>query len=195
MPTFGVTVAVVREDGWVLLQQREDFAVWCLPGGAVDPGESAAAAAVREVREETGIEARLTQLVGVYSQPAWNRGGGHALLFAAAPVGGALRPDPTESLAVGFFDPAALPAPLLWPHRVQVAHVLAGVAGAACTLRVAWPFDRWLTREELYALRDGDPTVAPRLRAELCREPVPGDCVFDLGAPPPAASPPSAPPG
>jgi ADP-ribose pyrophosphatase YjhB (NUDIX family) len=58
MINLGVNVAVI-EDGRVLLTQREDFPVWCLPGGGVDPGESLAQAAVREVREETGLEVEL----------------------------------------------------------------------------------------------------------------------------------------
>jgi 8-oxo-dGTP pyrophosphatase MutT (NUDIX family) len=54
MPVFGVTVAVLAE-GRVLLQLRADQPVWNLPGGLVESGESLAAAAIREVREETGL--------------------------------------------------------------------------------------------------------------------------------------------
>ena len=53
----------------VLLTRREDNGRWCLPGGGMDPGESAAEACVREVLEETGLEVRVTKLVGVYTSP------------------------------------------------------------------------------------------------------------------------------
>lgn len=53
----------------VLLTQRADNGQWCLPGGAVDPGESVAEACVREVQEETGLQVRVMRLVGVYSDP------------------------------------------------------------------------------------------------------------------------------
>lgn len=53
----------------VLLTQRSDNAQWCLPGGAVDPGESVAEACVREVWEETGLRARVVRMIGVYSDP------------------------------------------------------------------------------------------------------------------------------
>jgi ADP-ribose pyrophosphatase YjhB (NUDIX family) len=68
MINLGVNVAVI-EDGRVLLTQREDFEVWCLPGGQVESGESLAQAAVREVREETGLHIELLRLVGIYSRP------------------------------------------------------------------------------------------------------------------------------
>lgn len=53
----------------VLLTRRADNNRWCVPGGAMEPGESAAEACAREVREETGLRARVTRLIGVYSDP------------------------------------------------------------------------------------------------------------------------------
>jgi ADP-ribose pyrophosphatase YjhB (NUDIX family) len=89
MAKLGVMVAVL-DGGRVLLTRRHDFPVWCLPGGAIDPGESAAAAAVREVREETGLEVELTRLVGIYSRPRWSPEGNHEALYAARVAGGVL---------------------------------------------------------------------------------------------------------
>ncbi len=53
----------------ILMTQREDNSRWCLPGGGMDSGESAAEACVREVLEETGLEVRVVKLVGVYTSP------------------------------------------------------------------------------------------------------------------------------
>ncbi len=53
----------------VLLTRRSDNGLWCLPGGAVDPGESVEEACVREVWEETRLRARVLRMVGVYSDP------------------------------------------------------------------------------------------------------------------------------
>ena len=56
--------------GRVLLQQRSDGGQWGLPGGSVEIGESVTDAAIREVREETGLTVSVRRLVGVYSEPA-----------------------------------------------------------------------------------------------------------------------------
>lgn len=69
MTNFGVAVAIFQDEQ-ILLTQREDFEVWCMPGGQLDSNESIAQAAMREVYEETGLEVRLTRLVGIYSKPA-----------------------------------------------------------------------------------------------------------------------------
>lgn len=64
------TNSLLIEDGKVLLQKRADNGLWGLPGGGMDAGESMAECAVREMWEETGIETRVTRLIGVYSDPA-----------------------------------------------------------------------------------------------------------------------------
>lgn len=64
--TVGVRALIVQ-DGQVLLVRQHGRATWELPGGGVGRGESLRAAAVREAREETGIEVVAERLLGVYS--------------------------------------------------------------------------------------------------------------------------------
>ncbi|MFG1997786.1 NUDIX domain-containing protein [Spirillospora sp. NPDC048911] len=64
-----VNVVVTNESGEILLIHRTDNDNWALPGGAIDLGESVAQAAVRETKEETGIDCEITGLVGIYSDP------------------------------------------------------------------------------------------------------------------------------
>ena len=152
MAELGATIAII-EDGQVLLTKREDFEVWCLPGGAVDEGESPAHAAVREAFEETGLQVELTRLVGVYSRPRWwSRM--HLTVFAARLVGGSLRLDPHEVIDAGYFSLDALPEPLLIGHHQQIRDALNGVTGAVCSFDHDWPYQRDMTRAELYAWRD-----------------------------------------
>jgi ADP-ribose pyrophosphatase YjhB (NUDIX family) len=153
MPSIGAVVAII-EDSRILLTQREDSAVWCLPGGAVEDGESLEQAAAREALEETGLEVQITRLVGIYSQPYWHHGGNHFALFAAEPNGGALRLATGETVDAGFFDRRALPEPLVWWHEQPIADALDGASGLARVIAGSWPFDQRLTRAEIYALRD-----------------------------------------
>ena len=64
-----VNVIVTNDQGDILLICRTDNGNWAPPGGAVDLGESLTEAAVRETREETGIECEITGLVGTYTDP------------------------------------------------------------------------------------------------------------------------------
>ncbi len=172
MPTLGADVAIIREDGKIVLTKREDFAVWCLPGGGVDEGESAAQAAIREAREETGLEVELLRLVGIYSKPDWIGRGDHDVVFAARPVGGELVLT-DETLDVGFFDPDDLPDPLMWWHRQRVIDAVRGAAGVAWRQDVCWPFGG-ANRAEIYRLRDEGAITLDAFAEKLCG-PIPSE--------------------
>ncbi|MBC3981931.1 NUDIX domain-containing protein [Streptomyces sp. AC536] len=62
--------AVVTDDeGRILLQRRRDNELWALPGGGMDMSDSLPGCAVREVKEETGLDVEITGLVGTYTDP------------------------------------------------------------------------------------------------------------------------------
>jgi len=92
---------VQNEAGEILLIRRTDNGNWSLPGGAMDLGESLGQAAIRETLEETGIQAKLTGVSGLYSDPRhvleYTSNGEvrqeFSIAFIAEPVGG----EPTTS--------------------------------------------------------------------------------------------------
>ena len=72
-----VNVVVVNDAGEVLMIRRSDNDNWAVPGGAIDLGESMVEAAIRETREESGIECRITGIVGIYTDPR------HVILYTS----------------------------------------------------------------------------------------------------------------
>ncbi|MBB30616.1 MAG: hypothetical protein CME25_17140 [Gemmatimonadetes bacterium] len=156
MAGFGVNVAIMDGDR-VLLTKREDFEVWCLPGGVVEPGESVAEAAIREAREETGLEVELTRLVGIFSRPNWRDGGDHDIVFSAIPVGGELRPQAEEVIDITYSSPGNLPEPLVWWHRQRIDDAVNSIGSPAWSQDAVWPLSGVTSREELYKMRDASP--------------------------------------
>ena len=149
-----VKVAIIQENK-VLLIQREDYEIWALPGGAIDPGESPATAAIREAREETGLEVGLTRLVGLYTKTQWHNPNMTTVLFAAEVVSGDIRADSFETLDIGFFSVDALPEPLIWWTRTEVEDAVNGLGGSVVrTQQIDSPLDSLPTRQELYDMRD-----------------------------------------
>ncbi|MGI9098563.1 MAG: NUDIX hydrolase [Solirubrobacteraceae bacterium] len=127
-----VNVAVSDEDGRLLLMRRTDNDNWALPGGAMDFGETMSQAAVRETKEETGIDCEITRLVGIYTDPR------HVILytsngevrqecsfvFAARTTGGHTTPS-SESSDVRWVAPEDIDGYAMHPSmRQRVAHVL-----------------------------------------------------------------------
>lgn len=102
---IGTQTIVQNEDGAILMLLREDFRIWTIPGGALDAGESVHDGAKREVREETGIEVELKDILGVY---ALDNGNQYTFVFTAKPVGGEITTS-AESLEVRYFKPDEFP--------------------------------------------------------------------------------------
>jgi ADP-ribose pyrophosphatase YjhB (NUDIX family) len=111
-PKVGADAAILDDSGRILLSLRADDRRWSLPGGWLEPNESPADAAVRETREETGLEARVLGLVDVFSPRAGALGVVHSLVavvYACEVVGGEMQPS-HEVLDLAYWRIEDVPA-------------------------------------------------------------------------------------
>jgi ADP-ribose pyrophosphatase YjhB (NUDIX family) len=93
-PKVGAEAAVFDGEGRILLVRRSDDGLWCLPCGWVEPNESPEEAAVREAREETGLDVKSGYLVGVFTRKPGMGYGPHtavAIIYLCEVLGGTLR--------------------------------------------------------------------------------------------------------
>ena len=129
-PKVAVGAAVGNDKGELLLIQRADSGVWLYPTGWCDVGYSAAEVVVKEVEEETGIEAEAARLIAVLDglRLGFTRVPLYSLVFHCRAVGGKLEPHPLECRDVGWFAPDALPSPLVGVERWG-EHVFAALRG------------------------------------------------------------------
>lgn len=125
--------AVVADDeGRILLQRRTDNHLWALPGGGMEMNDSLPGTAVREVKEETGLEVEITGLVGTYTDPrhiiAYSDGEVRRqfnVCFTARVIGGTLEIS-DESTELRFIAPAEIGAlPMHHTQRLRLEHFLA----------------------------------------------------------------------
>lgn len=126
------SVAILSDEGTVLLQRRTDGDWWGLPGGRLDAGDTFLSAAKREAREETGLEIEIIRLVGAYTDPDvcsvypdGNRAQMAVLTFLARPNGGSLIKANEETAELGWFRPDDLPANLIPTHYARIADAFA----------------------------------------------------------------------
>jgi 8-oxo-dGTP diphosphatase len=113
-PTVDVVIALPG-DRVVLVRRKFPPPGWALPGGFVDLGETLEAAAVREAREETGLEVGLVDLLWVYSDPRRDpRRHTTSTVFLARAAGEPRGADDAEEARAFGWD--ALPSPLAFDH-------------------------------------------------------------------------------
>jgi 8-oxo-dGTP diphosphatase len=124
-------VALFNDKRKILLLRRKDNDKWTMPGGTLDYGESMAACAIREVREETGFSIRITGLMGTYTDPntliAYSDGEVRqefTLVYAAEIESGELRID-NESKEAAWVDLSAVAQlPLAESQRRRLVDVV-----------------------------------------------------------------------
>jgi|GEM_PF-152253 len=135
-PLLGAVAVIFDEHGRVLLSERADGRGWNLPAGFVDAEESPEEGAVRETREETGLEVVTERLIGLYTTNRRPRAVGPTVrgtlvthAFLCRQVGGELRLT-NEALQHGWFSPDALPSPLASQRHADIVRdTLATLAG------------------------------------------------------------------
>ena len=121
-----VSAVVLNEAGEILLGKRSDNGKWSLLAGTVDPGEQPADATLREIQEESGVEAVIERLVGVALHPVTYPDGNQCeylnVWFRCRAIGGAARVNDDESTAMQWFPPDGLPELEPWEQlRIDTA--------------------------------------------------------------------------
>ncbi|HEY0475912.1 MAG TPA: NUDIX hydrolase [Kofleriaceae bacterium] len=124
-PTVDLVIELDDAPGMiVLIVRRNEPHGLALPGGFVDEGEWVADAAVREAKEETGLDVELTELFHVYSDPGRDRRQ-HTIsvVFLARASGRPVGGDDAADCVV--CAPDAVPQPLVFDHATIIADYLA----------------------------------------------------------------------
>lgn len=125
----GVSVVIRGDDNRLLLTRRVDNRQWALVSGIVDPGEEPASAAVRETKEETGIDIEVMRLSSVdVTEPIVHPNGDLAqylnVCFTARATGGDAHVADDENLEVAWFEPDDLPPDLMKTSRMRIGKAL-----------------------------------------------------------------------
>lgn len=114
--TIAAFAIIFDTDGQVLLCHRRDMDAWNLPGGGLEPGELPDECVIREIREETGLEAEVVRLVGVYGKPGRNE---VIFSFICKITGGEMILT-NESDGNSFFRTDNLPPNTLYKHAERI---------------------------------------------------------------------------
>lgn len=107
--------AIVQNDQGHILLIKGPKRGWEMPGGQVEEGESLAQAAIREVKEESGIDIEVNRFCGVYQNTEKSICN---TLFLGKPIGGVCTPS-EESLEVGYFPLEEVKEMVTWGNFLE----------------------------------------------------------------------------
>jgi len=115
-PVPTVDVIIERDEGVLLIKRRNPPEGWALPGGFVDYGESLEAAAIREAKEETGLDVKLIRQFHSYSEPSRDpRHHTITTVFIATAEGKPVAGD--DAMETAVFSKDNLPEKIAFDHR------------------------------------------------------------------------------
>ncbi len=115
-PIPTVDIIIEYNQKIVLINRKNIPYGWAIPGGFVDYGESVEETAVREAKEETGLEVELTYLLGIYSDPTRDpRMHTISTVFVGRGKGDLQAADDAQD--AGLFDRDSLPSPIVFDHE------------------------------------------------------------------------------
>jgi ADP-ribose pyrophosphatase YjhB (NUDIX family) len=167
-PSLGMGIAII-EDGKILLTKRRDFPVWCIPGGHLSPGESLVDAAIREAKEETGLDVELLNLVGVYSMPFKWENGSCEIILRACRISGDLIRSTNETIDAAFYSFEELPPDLIGWQYHQAVDALSDKVGVVTALNARLSLVQF--RKVAFQLGDGDIEARLDWLNQVCMRP------------------------
>ena len=111
-----------NDEGKVLLQKRGDSGKWGFPGGAIELGETPEETAVRELKEETGLNVEVESLIGIYTDsdikyPSGDEAHSICIVYKLKAISGELKCDNLETIGLKYFAINELPEMFCKQHE------------------------------------------------------------------------------
>ena len=125
---------ILNDKGEILLQRRGDNGKWRFPGGCIELGETPQEAAIRETKEETGLDVEVGRLIGVYTDcnveyPNGDMVQSTCITFELHVIGGELNCDQQETLELKYFPLEEAPEMGCKQHADMLQDIKDGVFG------------------------------------------------------------------